>query len=128
MPTMVSTGASATIVHVCDERSTAISLGSGDVPVLGTPKVVALAEEAAVAAIAGALEPGTTTVGTHVDIAHVAPTPIGGTVRATAVVTEVDRRRIGFSIEVVDGDTVVAQGSHRRAVVDRRRFVDALGG
>ena len=128
MPTMVSPGASASVVHVCDDRSTAIALGSGDVPVLGTPKIVALAEEAAVAAIADALDPGTTTVGTRVDIAHLAPTPIGGTVRATAVVTEADRRRIDFSIEVVDGDTVVARGSHSRAVVDRGRFVDSLGG
>ncbi len=119
---MISVGATATTSFIVDEASTAIALGSGDVPVLGTPKVVALVEQAAVAAISGLLEAGQTSVGTNVSLDHLAPTPVGRAVLATATVTSVDRRTVRFDVEVTDDGRPVAKGSHVRAVVDRNRF------
>lgn len=123
---MISPGLSATVVHITDEASTAIALGSGDVPVLGTPKVVALAEQAAVAALDGHLDDGVTTVGVTVAVDHIAATAVGGTVHARATVTEVDGRRIHFSIDVTDGATTVARCTHTRVVMDRERFLSDL--
>ncbi|HEY1178294.1 MAG TPA: hotdog domain-containing protein [Phytomonospora sp.] len=105
------------------EADTAQALGSGDVPVLGTPRVVALAEAACVAVTVGRLGPGRTTVGTRVDVAHLAPTPVGGRVWATARVVSAEERRLVFSVRVSDGVAVVAEGTVERAVVDRERFV-----
>ena len=84
---MIIEGTSATISFTVDDASTAVSLGSGDVPVLGTPKVVALIEQAAVAALAGSLTGEETTVGTNVNVDHLAPTRVGATVKAAAIVT-----------------------------------------
>ncbi len=119
---MIPVGTSATVSFTCDDASTAIALGSGDVPVLGTPKVVALAEEAAVLSLEGALAEGMTTVGTRIAMDHLAPTPIGATVRVTATATDATDRRIEFSVEARDEDTVVARGEHTRVIVERARF------
>ncbi|HET6213742.1 MAG TPA: hotdog domain-containing protein [Micromonosporaceae bacterium] len=111
------------------DADTAQALGSGDVPVLGTPRVLALAEAATVAATAAHLDPGWTTVGTRVDLAHRAPTPVGRTVVAEATLTKVDGRRLLFEIVVRDGDAVSADGRVERVLVDRHTFLDkAFGG
>ncbi|HKT03314.1 MAG TPA: thioesterase [Rugosimonospora sp.] len=106
---------------------TAEALGSGDVPVLGTPRVLALAEEATVAATAGTLPDGATTVGTRVELAHLIATPVGATVVAEAVLSTVDGRRLEFAVTVHHGATVVARGRVERAVVDRSRFLARVG-
>jgi predicted thioesterase len=122
---MINEGTSAAVSFTADEGATAVALGSGDVPVLGTPKIVALVEAAAVAALAGALPDGATSVGTNIAVDHLAPTRIGGTVVAEATITAVDDRRVSFAVRVTEGDAVVARGTHVRFVVDRKRF---LGG
>ncbi|MEN8040146.1 MAG: thioesterase family protein [Actinomycetota bacterium] len=119
---MIPTGTSASIPLLVEDPDTAIALGSGDVAVLGTPRIVALCEEAAVAALAGHVPEGSTSVGTNVNLAHLAPTPVGGSVVARAIVTSADGRRVDFDIEVHDGDTLAARGTHTRAIVDRSRF------
>ena len=101
---------------------TAAALGSGDVDVLGTPRVLALAEAATVAAVAAYLPPEQTTVGTRVTIDHRRPSYPGSTVTARATLTAVDGSRLEFDVEVRDGDTVVASGTVRRSLVDRSRF------
>jgi fluoroacetyl-CoA thioesterase len=105
------------------EADTAIALGSGDVPVLGTPRVVALAERATVAALAAHLQPGTTSVGTRVAIDHLAATGPGREVAAEAVLTTVDGRRLGFEVTVTDGEATIATGRVDRVLVDRDRFL-----
>ncbi|MEV0647051.1 hotdog domain-containing protein [Phytomonospora sp. NPDC050363] len=105
------------------EADTAQALGSGDVPVLATPKVVALAEAACVAVTVGRLGPGRTSVGTRVELTHLAPTPVGGRVWATARVESAEGRRLVFSVRVSDGVEVVAEGTVERVVVDREKFV-----
>lgn len=121
---MINEGTSAAVSFTTDEAATAVALGSGDVPVLATPKIVALAEAAAIAALAGSLPEGTTSVGTNIVIDHLAPTRIGGTVVADATITAVDDRRVSFAVRVTEGDGVVARGTHVRFIVDRQRFLD----
>lgn len=123
---MIRIGSSASITFVVDEASTAIALGSGDVPVLGTPKVVALMEQAAVEAIGDQLPGRLTTVGTEINIAHLAPSAVGSEVTAHAHVIKIDSGAIIFTVELFDGDELVAEGVHIRAVIDRARFLSRL--
>jgi fluoroacetyl-CoA thioesterase len=125
---MVEPGNTASITFRTDEAATAAVLGSGDLPVLGTPKVVALVEQAAVAAVAGHLGTGSTSVGTHVSLDHLAPTPIGGTVVATATVVALEGPKITFEVAVTDDEKVVARGTHTRFIVDRHRFMEKVSG
>jgi predicted thioesterase len=106
------------------DADTAQALGSGDVPVLGTPRLVALAEAASVAATAAVLRPGSTTVGTRVELDHQAPTAVGRRVTVLATLSKVDGRRLLFDIVVRDGEEQVAEGRVERVVVDRQRFVN----
>lgn len=116
-------GEATMIVGVDD---TAIALGSGDVPVLGTPRIVALCEEATVASVARALSADVTTVGTRVELTHLRPTPVGGRATAAALLAEVEGRRLTFEVSVSDDGGTVAHGRVVRAVVDRARFLDSL--
>ena len=111
---------------VVGEADTAISLRSGDVPVLGTPRVLALCEEATMAAIEGQLPEGQTTVGMRAHIDHLAPTAVGSTVRAEALVEELEGPRVIFKVTVHDQRGLVAVGRITRVVVNVERFLDKL--
>lgn len=102
---------------------TAISLGSGDLPVLGTPRLAALMEAAALSALARRLDTRLTTVGVRIDIRHISPSPIGAGVHAQASVTEVHRGRISFAVSATSGGHEVASGRHVRVIVDRADFL-----
>ncbi len=117
-------GLSARVELTVTDSDTAQAVGSGDVPVLGTPRVLALAEAATVAATATRMPPGMTTVGTRVELEHKAPTGVGRTVAAVAQLAKVDGRRLLFEIVVTEGTTVVAEGRVERILVDRHRFVE----
>jgi len=120
---VLSAGAEATASLIVTEADTATALGSGDVAVLGTPRLVALCEQATVAAVADQLEAGTTTVGTRVEIDHLRAAPIGATVIAHARLAHVDGRRLVFDVDVVDGEAAqVGRAVVVRAVVNRDRF------
>ncbi|HYN92577.1 MAG TPA: hotdog domain-containing protein [Pilimelia sp.] len=122
-------GLTARVELTVTDADTAQALGSGDVPVLGTPRVLALAEAATVAATATRMPPGTTTVGVRVELDHRAATPVGRTVRAQARLAKVDGRRLLFEVTVAEADRVVAEGRVERVLVDRHRFVTtAFGG
>ncbi|MEU0521298.1 hotdog domain-containing protein [Streptosporangium sp. NPDC006007] len=121
-------GLRARLLVMVEREDTAISVGSGDVPVLATPRVLALAERATVQAIADALRDGQTSVGTRVTLEHLAASPIGAHVELTAELTEVDGRRLVFAFTARDRHTVVATGTVERVVVDRERFLAKLTG
>jgi predicted thioesterase len=108
---------------VVAEADTALAMGSGDVPVLASPRVLALAEQAAVRAIGACLPEDKTTVGAWVELAHRTPTPVGRTVVAEAVLLGVHGRRLEFTISVSDGAEEIAHVRHRRVIVDRARFI-----
>jgi fluoroacetyl-CoA thioesterase len=121
-------GLNARVELTVTDGDTAQSLGSGDVPVLGTPRVLALAEAATVAATARQLPGGMTTVGTRAEVDHRAPTPVGRRVIAQATLAKVDGRRLVFEVSVRDGETVVAEIRVERMLLDRQRFIStALG-
>lgn len=119
----IEVGTSAVVHLVVGAEDTAIALGSGDVPVLGTPRVVALMEQAAVAALAGTLDEGATSVGTRITVDHLAASLVGVEVTATAEVVGLDGRAVSFRLAVDEGDRQVATGTHVRYVVDRNRFL-----
>jgi predicted thioesterase len=102
---------------------TAIALGSGDVPVLGTPAVIALAENATIAALAEFLEQSETTVGVRIEIDQSATASVGDEVVATAKVSSVEGKRIIFDVECHSGTRLVAQGTITRVLVDRVSFI-----
>ena len=104
------------------EADTARALGSGDVDVLGTPRVVALCEAATVAAVADGLASGETTVGTRVELDHLRASVVGARVSARATLASVEGRRLTFEVEASEGAQVVARGLVVRALVDRNRF------
>jgi fluoroacetyl-CoA thioesterase len=111
-----------TVTTTVTPADTARALGSGDVDVLGTPRVLALAEAATVRAAAGLLEPGQTTVGTRAELDHLAPSPVGATVRADAELVDRAGRRLTFEVRLTQDGRPVATGRVTRAVVDRARF------
>jgi len=117
-------GLSASVELKVGEGDTAVALGSGDVPVLATPRVVALCEEATIRAINGHLPDGMTTVGMRVELDHVQPTRVGSLVTADATLKRVEGRRLTFNVTVADPRGLVAAGKVTRVVVDRERFLD----
>ena len=106
-----------------DQAHTASALGSGNVPTLGTPALVALLERAAVHAVRKGIESGQETVGTLVSVRHLSPTPIGKHVRALAVVTGVEGRTITLEVSASDSSGKIAEGTHERVVVNREQFI-----
>ncbi len=121
MPVIV--GACGYAEMVVTEADTALALATGDVPVLGTPRLVQLCEEASVAAV-GPLRPGETTVGLRIEITHLAPIAVGSSVVATATLERCEGRRLVFSTSVNDARGLVAAGRVTRVLVDTASFLD----
>ncbi len=115
-------GLSARVELVVADSDTALAVGSGDVAVLATPRLLALCEQATVAAAAPGLDLGETTVGSRVELDHLSPTPVGTPVVAIAVLESVDGPRLTFTVSAVQEGREVARGVVRRVVVDRARF------
>ena len=104
------------------EEHTAPRVGSGKVHVLATPVMINLIEAAALQAIEHLLQPGYQSLGTHLDVHHVAATPVGMKARATAEVTEVDGRTVTFKVEARDEKDLIGHGTHVRVVVNVEKF------
>ncbi len=109
---------------VVGEGDTARALRSGDVDVLGTPRLIALVEEAAVTAVADLLVAGQTTVGMRVQIDHLAPTNVGSSVAAEATLEKVEGRRLTFTVSVSDHCGLVAAGKVTRVIVETEKFLE----
>jgi predicted thioesterase len=108
---------------VVQPADTADALGNRGVHVLATPRLVALLEQAAIRAVAAHLPAGTGTVGTRIDVRHLAATPVGMRARVRAVLREVDGRRLVFDVEGRDDAERVVEGTHERVQVDQARFL-----
>ncbi|MGH8976733.1 MAG: thioesterase family protein [Acidimicrobiia bacterium] len=124
----VKLGLVGSVTLIVADDDTSVAMHSGDVPVLGTPRVVALAEEASVEAVIDHLSPNTTTVGYKVQLTHLAPTPVGGRVTADATLESIEGRRLTFRVSVSDGRGLVAAGRITRVVVERKRFLERAQG
>jgi predicted thioesterase len=124
----MQTGQHATLEFTVTDADTAEALGSGDLPVLATPRLLAWCEAATCATVARDLEPGRTSVGTRVSLDHVAASPVGARVAVRATVVYVDGRLLRFEVvatHVADGK-VVGHGEVTRVVVDAERFLSRL--
>lgn len=107
-----------------DETNTAIAMGSGTIKVCATPAIVASAEAAAVHALAPFLPPGTTTVGTHIDLRHLSATPIGMTITSTARIINIINKEIVFAIESYDEKGLVSTATHTRYLITTAPFIE----
>ncbi|MGI5287170.1 thioesterase family protein [Nonomuraea polychroma] len=116
-------GLRSQLLIMVEMEDTAKRIGSGDVPVLATPRLLALAEAATVRVVEQHLAPGETSVGTRVVLEHLAASPLGTHVQVGVELIEVDGRRLVFSFEAHDKRTVVGRGTIERVVVDREKFL-----
>ena len=126
---MIPVGAKFPCEEVVTPQRTPASVGSGLLPVYGTPYMLALMENAAQSAIAPFLEEGRGSVGTHLDVFHNAPTPIGMTVRAEAEVVSVSEngKMIDFIVRAWDDAGPIGEGKHTRAIIHNERFLAKCG-
>ncbi len=124
---MIEIGMKHTSELTVTEAVTASTVGSGDLPVLATPAMMALMENAAMRAVAGELPEGCTTVGGHIASSHLRPSKVGEKVSAVAEVTRVDGKKIEFKVAAYAGETLLGEGTHLRFIVDREKFISKLG-
>lgn len=123
----IEVGLTATITHEVCERDLAPAFGSGDVPLLATPRVIGWCEEATISAIEAHLEPGETSVGMRIRVDHVFPSALGSSVSISASLARVEGRRLTFQVEAnTVSDTPIAVGQVVRVIVDRRRFLERV--
>ena len=106
------------------KETTAKAFGSGTDMVAATPFVVSLMENAAYNCVLKGLDTGFSTVGTIINIKHLKATPVGGTLKATAKLTQIDNKRLVFFVECYDDIEKVAEGEHERFVVETKKFMD----
>ena len=120
-------GSAADLVTVVTEDDTAVSVGSGSLPVLGTPRLLAWCEQATCRALEPALWPGSTSVGTAVHLEHLVPSGVGERVTVRAEVEHADGRHVVLTVTATDaGGTVVGRGTVERVVVDVQQFLGGL--
>ena len=110
------------------DKNTAKTVGSGSLNVFSTPMMIALMEEAACDALADSLESGQTSVGTKVNILHLAASTLGKEITASATVDSVDGKKVSFTVQAFDGDTEIGKGTHDRFIVDAEKFMNKLEG
>lgn len=108
---------------IVSDGDTALALGSGSVPVFATPRLVALMERAACAAIDPALGEGQTSVGVWIEIEHLAATPLGMKVTARATLEKIEGRTLHFALSAGDKHETIGRGKHRRVLIDPARFM-----
>jgi fluoroacetyl-CoA thioesterase len=120
----VKIGVTAEVELTVTDADTALALRSGEVNVLATPRVVGLCEEASIAALAGQLGDQETSVGTRIEMAHLAPVLVGSRVRACATLEKMEGRRLVFNVTVSDRSGLVAAGRLTRVVVETEQFMD----
>ena len=123
---MIEIGLNHTSELTVTDDVTAITIGSGDMPVLATPMMMALMENAAMLAVKDFLPEGLTTVGGHIESSHLKPSKTGDVVKAVAEVTKVDGKKIEFKVAAYSGETLIGEGTHQRFIVDRETFMSRL--
>ena len=123
---MIYIGTKCQLSQTVTEGLTAKNIGSGSLPVYGTPYLAALMENAAMTALQGFLEEGQGSVGTHLDISHDAPTPVGMMVTAEAEITSVSEngKLVTFHVRAWDERGPVSSGTHTRAIIHEERFLN----
>lgn len=104
-------------------ENTAAAAGSGALPVFATPCLIALMEQAAMTSVQPFLAEGQGTVGSRIEVSHLAATPVGMAVRAESELVEIDRRRLVFTVKACAGEELIGEGRHERFIIDNERFL-----
>lgn len=122
----VTVGLTKEVTMVVAEKDTAAAFGSGSIFVLATPMMITLMENAALKAVEAVLPEGYTTVGTHLDVAHLAATPLGMEARAVAELVEVEGKRLKFKVTAYDAKDKIGEGYHERYIVEIEKFMNRI--
>lgn len=120
---MLTTGIKGQTETTSHKENSAAAMGSGNLDVFATPAMVALMEQAAWQSLADHLEPGQSTVGTLMNIRHLSATPLGMKITAEAVLEEIDRRRLVFTVKAFDEKGLIGEGTHERFIIDTEKFM-----
>lgn len=128
MSGIITPGIKLTLTKMVGENDTASSYGSGLLDVLSTPAMIAFMEHTAMMSVESCMDDGQGTVGTMVNIRHLKATPVGMKVTCTATLTEVDGRRLLFSVEAVDEKNRIGEGYHERFIIEKDKFMTKLKG
>lgn len=123
---MIEIGLKRTSELTVTDAVTAIAAGSGDMPVLATPMMMALMENAAMLAVKDELPEGCTTVGGHIESSHLKPSKTGAVVRAEAEVTKIDGKKISFRVAAYCDNMLLGEGTHLRFIVEKEKFLSRL--
>ncbi len=108
---------------VVSDKNTAITHGSGSIPVFATPAMIALMENAALSSVEPLLPEGHTTVGISISSSHIAATPVGMEVTAKAELVEIDGKRLVFKVEGYDAKEKIGEGTHQRFIINKEKFM-----
>ena len=120
---MLETGLKLTLTKTVTEDKTARVMGSGTLDVFATPAMIALMEETAYKAVQESLDKGMGSVGTYLDVKHLAATPLGMTVTCEAELCEIDNRRLVFTVKAYDEAGLIGEGRHERFIVQNEKFM-----
>ena len=123
---MLKIGLSHTSTTTVNNTNTARTYGSGGLDVFATPAMIGLMENAAMTAVENDLPEGSSTVGAHISTSHIKPSKMGATIKATAVLEEVDGRKLTFKVSASDDEGLIGEGTHIRYIVDIERFMAKL--
>lgn len=124
---MLTEGLQHTVTVSVTTSDTALAMGSGDMPVLATPALVALMENAAMLTVSHLLPEDSTTIGGFIEVSHLAPSTVGSTVTATATLVGIKGRKLSFSIEAFEGEKPIGKATHIRFIVERSKFISSIG-
>ena len=122
----VKIGQTGTATMIVDTNDTAPRVGSGKIAVLATPVMINLIEEAALNALEASLSDGKQSLGTRLDVSHIAATPTGMKVTATATITSIDGRTVDFDVRAEDEQDLIGEGRHTRVVVSAAKFQERV--
>ena len=120
---MLEVGLTLEQTQIVTDQLTAANLGSGALPVYGTPYMIAFMEATSRKCVQPHLDEGCGTVGTMVNVKHLAASPVGMTITCRATLIEVDRRRLMFKVEAYDNDGLIGEGTHERFVINNDKFM-----
>ena len=123
---MLQIGLSHVSTAVVDNSNTARTYGSGGLDVFATPAMIGLMENAAMTAVENDLPEGSSTVGAHISTSHIKPSKPGATIKATAVLEEIDGRKLTFKVSASDDEGLIGEGIHIRYIVDIERFMSKI--
>ena len=112
---------------VVEHKDTAAVYGSGSLEVFATPAMIALMEKTCLESVNSKIGEGNTTVGIFVNIKHLKASPVGAVIRCDSKLIEVDRKRLVFEVQCLEGETLIGEGVHERFVVDSQKFMAKLG-